>query len=190
MSNTATARKGDWVETSSGKEFWPLDPRPEEIDINDIAHALSMICRFNGHTRHHYSVAQHSLNCSIYAKALGHGPKGQLYCLLHDASEAYICDIPRPLKPYLINYTEIEDRLQAMIYERFGLPSPTEEGKAHIKEVDNAVLMIEAKALLTNAQWAEEVDRRGIHIVENSPAIIESAFLHRFQLLINEIQEG
>lgn len=76
----------------------PLNPKPEQINIKDIAHALSLICRANGHFDYFYSVAQHSINCALEAKARNLSRKVQLACLLHDGSEAYIADIIRPIK--------------------------------------------------------------------------------------------
>lgn len=129
-------RKGDWMQTATGSQFWPCDPRPEDIHIEDIAHALSLICRFNGHCRGHYSVAQHSV---LVSDAL---PRElALWGLLHDASEAYIADVPRPLKPFLTNYRDLEDAVMLAVCERFGL-SP--EMPAEVKRVDNAILADEA----------------------------------------------
>ena len=83
-------RKGDWMQTHSGIQFWPLDPRPEDILIEDIAHALSNQCRFAGHCCFHYSVAQHSVLVSENVPA-----QDAMWGLLHDAGEAYLVDLPR-----------------------------------------------------------------------------------------------
>lgn len=110
-------RRGDWIQTEpSCTMFWPLDPRPEEIHIEDIAQALSMQCRFGGHVQKFYSVAEH---CVLVASILPH--KKRRAGLLHDASEAYCVDVPRPLKRCLAGYTEIEARIQRAICKRFGL---------------------------------------------------------------------
>ena len=82
-------RNGSWLQTYTGIQFWPLDPRPEEIDIQDIAHALSLLCRFNGHCQRFYSVAEHSVHVSTIL-----APEFGLWGLLHDAAEAYLSDIP------------------------------------------------------------------------------------------------
>ena len=87
------ARKGDWIQTFTGRAFYVLDPRPEDVDIEDIAHALSMQCRFAGHCREFYSVAQHSVTASWLVP-----PEDALWGLLHDAAEAYVVDLPRPIK--------------------------------------------------------------------------------------------
>lgn len=125
-------RKGDWLQTYTGKAFWPLDPRPEDVDIMDIAHSLAMQCRFNGRCKQFYSVAEHSI---ITAKFCS--PENRLWGLLHDASEAYVSDVPRPLKPFIKGFKEIEDRITQVIAERFGLPWPM---PAQVKEVGSRLL--------------------------------------------------
>lgn len=151
-----TARRGDWIETYTGRQFWPLDPRPEDIDARDIAHALSLICRFNGHCEDHYSVAKHSMLMVEAAEREGRGDLA-LWLLLHDASEAYICDVPRPLKmlPMFADYRAIEQRLQIMIYERFGLvgPEPVE-----VKDYDRRMLCMERALIMSKSGHAWGTD--------------------------------
>ena len=106
---TAT-RKGDWFVTYSGKQFWPLDPQPQDVCVRDIAHHLSLVCRFGGAVRTHYSVAQHSL---IVADILP--PRLKLRGLLHDATEAYVGDMVRPLKRFMPDYREVENKVWAAI---------------------------------------------------------------------------
>ena len=120
-------RKGDFIYTGKEVEFYPLDPREEEILIEDIGHALSLICRGNGHTNHFYSVAQHSINCAKEAKVRGYSNRVQLACLLHDGSEAYLSDITRPVKKELKEYLIIEDKLQNAIYKKYGIGDLTKE---------------------------------------------------------------
>ena len=92
------------ITTYTGKLFDPLIATADEIDIADIAHALHLLCRANGHFPHFYSVAQHSINCAREALARGFSERVQLGCLLHDASEAYMSDVPRPFKQFLLDY--------------------------------------------------------------------------------------
>lgn len=102
-----------WIQTFLGKPFWPLSPRPEDIDIRDIAHALAMTCRFTGHSQKFYSVAEHSVRVSRIVPA-----QFALHGLLHDASEAYLCDLSRPIKhgsTLGAEYCRIEDNLMQAV---------------------------------------------------------------------------
>lgn len=137
------SRRGDFIYTYTGVKFYPLDPRPEDINIEDIAHALSNICRFTGHCKEFYSVAQHSILASELAT-----PENKMWALLHDASEAYLCDVPRPLK-YLEGfesfYREAEGELMYAVAERFdlGWPMPDE-----IHDLDVTMLVTEQRDLM------------------------------------------
>lgn len=110
-------RAGDWVLMPSGRPFWPIDPRADEIDIEDIAFSLSHLCRFGGHCKRFYSVAEHS----VYVSRLV-SPEAALWGLLHDASEAYVGDMPRPLKRMLPEFVMMEGKVQQAVAERFSLP--------------------------------------------------------------------
>ena len=87
----------DWITTYGGIHFFPLDPEADKIEITDVAHALSLICRGNGHVKTFFSVGQHCIHCALEAEARGYGSRIALACLLHDASEAYMSDVPRLL---------------------------------------------------------------------------------------------
>ena len=145
-------RKGDYIGTYTGKQFWPLDPKPEEVCIEDIAHALSQICRFNGHTKRFYSVIHHSLNVAYYLEKTGHSKLTQLYGLLHDTAEAYVCDIPRPLKRFLAGYEEIEKSVQWVIYKHFNLDRPSKGHRDSVKLMDNYVLALESRVFMQNTE--------------------------------------
>ena len=99
------------IKTYTGIMIDPLHPDADQIVITDIAHALSMLCRANGHFKSFYSVGQHSINCIQEAKARGYSRKVQLACLLHDASEAYLSDVTRPVKAELPRYRETLSQL-------------------------------------------------------------------------------
>lgn len=135
MSMDCDERIGDWMQTADGNAFWPLDPRPEDIHIEEIAVALSRQCRFGGHIKRGielYSVAEHSVLVAFFA------PKTmKLAALMHDASEAYLQDIIRPIKPSLVGYAEIEDRLMRVIANKFGFEWPM---PAEVKRIDSAIL--------------------------------------------------
>lgn len=120
------------IRVFSGKYFNPLAPSPDLIDIEDIAHGLSMQCRFGGHTKVFYSVAEHSINvCQMVA------PGHELAGLLHDASEAYLLDVPRPIKGNLSGYKDIEDNLMRMISKKFGFQYPLHR---EVKQCDEIAL--------------------------------------------------
>ena len=120
--------------------FDPVHPDAALIDIRDIAHALSMLCRANGHFPTFYSVGQHCINCCAEAAARGHSTRVQLACLLHDASEAYLADVTRPVKKELSRYLEIEEPLQNLIWAKY-LDAPlTREEYDQVFAIDDAVL--------------------------------------------------
>lgn len=144
------SRRGDWCQTFSGIQFHFLTPRPEEVCLIDIAVALSNLCRFGGHLRWAYSVGQHSILVSNHCMR-----HNALAGLLHDATEAYLVDIPRPLKRHLPEYWKIEDRLAKVIGERFGVelsPLP-----ADVHRCDEEALAAERRDLLCTAPapWGE-----------------------------------
>lgn len=129
-----------WILTYTGRRFDLLAPRAELVSTLDIAHALSQVARFNGHTRHHYSVAQHSLLVASIVP-----PGLQLTALLHDATEAYVGDMVRPLKALLPDYSEIEHGIWLAICDRFNL-DPTLPSSIH--EADMIALATERRDLM------------------------------------------
>lgn len=143
----------EWILTYTGKKFFPLNPKIEDICIEDIAHALSNMCRFTGHCKEFYSVAQHSVFVAGHIRWFGLGDRHQqLAGLLHDASEAYLCDIARPIKwsPDFYLYRNAERKLQAIIYKHFNI-IPDEK---IIKQADNYLLDVEAYFLMPNCpEW-------------------------------------
>lgn len=181
--NDNEQRNGDWMQTVSGIQFWPLDPRPDEVLIEDIAHALGMQCRYGGHSSIHYSVAQHSVLLSEWVLEQGYGAEVAFQALMHDATEAYCCDIPRPLKKHMAGYDEIEERLRLCICKKFGM-SPNWHPIVH--DADNRILFDERDQLMTEppAQWDFEAEPLGIYIVQWSPESATVKFLSQF----NELQ--
>ncbi len=134
--------------TFSKKMFDPLHPDTDLIEIGDIAHSLSMLCRANGHFTSFYSVAQHCVNCALEAKARGYSAKVQLACLLHDASEAYLSDVTRPVKEELPQYKEIEEPLQETIWNKW-LPQPlNQQERAQVFSIDDDILAHEFLQLM------------------------------------------
>ena len=137
-----------YITTVTGKHFYPLAPRQQDIDIEDIAHALSLICRANGHFRHFYSVAQHCIACAAEAAARGCSPEVTLGCLLHDASEAYLCDVTRPVKKHIPAYLQAEKHLQDIIWEHFIGRALTEAEQQQIFAIDDHILSMEFHRLM------------------------------------------
>ncbi|SHI14494.1 phosphohydrolase [Desulfosporosinus lacus] len=138
----------DYILTYSKIKFFPLEPVQEDIKIEDIAHSLSLMTRANGHCSHFYSVAQHSIHCFQEAKSRGYSKREQLGCLLHDASESYISDLTRPVKRNMPEYFAIEEKLQSVIYDRFGLSDLSTEERQHIEAVDDTLLHYEFETLM------------------------------------------
>lgn len=169
-----TERKGDWIETFTGKQFWPLDPRPEDLCIDDIAHALSNTCRFNGHVRQFYSVAEHSVFVALCTPL-----KHRVAALMHDASEAYLCDLPRPVKRCVTGYAEAEDRLMGVIASKFGFTLPLPE---IVKVNDNRILMDEREQFMpvSDRDWDFEAEPLGVTLRGWLPFDAEAAFLQVF----------
>lgn len=127
----------------------------DDICVEDIAHALSLLCRGNGHLKYFYSVGQHSLNCAREAKARGWSERLQLICLLHDASEAYISDIIRPVKTHLTNYLSIEQMVMDCVFKKFNLFELSEDENIKWKQVDDDILTYELKVLMNGKEESE-----------------------------------
>ncbi|AFQ44056.1 phosphohydrolase [Desulfosporosinus meridiei] len=138
----------DYILTYSKIKFFPLEPIMEDIKIEDIAHSLSLMTRVNGHCSHFYSVGQHSILCYREAKSRGYSERVQLGCLIHDASESYISDLTRPVKKNLPEYFAIEEKLQSVIYDRFGLGDLSDEERKQIENVDDTLLHYEFETLM------------------------------------------
>jgi len=174
----------DFIVTITKKRFSPLQATPEDIEIVDIAHALSLLCRANGYVRHFYSVAQHCLNCAAEAKARGLSDDIQLACLLHDASEAYISDITRPVKRSLPKYVEIEESLQKLIFEKYGLHHLDEAELDEVRRIDDSLLYYELLDLLEEKIFEEppEIVRKP-DFEQRDFLAVKEAFLAEFHRL-------
>lgn len=180
-----------WIQTYSGEKFFPARPEAGGIHVEDIAHALSMQCRFAGHTSCFYSVAQHSIHVSDYC------PRFPLHALLHDAAEAYILDFPRPIKHLLRRekcetYDRLEEGLMAAIWERFGLQAPGEEGLAEIKKADLLLLATEARDFMSplHPDWVH-CERNGWPVIpDRLPAMSPGAACWLFLKKFRELTAG
>jgi hypothetical protein len=176
---------GDWMQTYSGRQFWPLDPRPEDVCIEDIAHALSLISRFGGHTRGFYSVADHS----VFVSKLVPGNYAA-WGLLHDAAEAYIGDIIRPLKRFwysgdasgcLVPLRKIEERVQVAICQALGF-NHRAMADAPVRHADEVALATEARDIMGGqaVPWGPLPPPHPRALRGRSPEEAERAFLARW----------
>jgi len=165
-----------WIQTFTGKRINVFDPYRGDITITDIAHALSNICRFTGHCQQFYSVAEHSYHVSMFVPR-SMAMKG----LMHDAAEAYLCDVPRPIKPHLKNYAEIEDRLLTEIFRRFGLSLNMPD---EVKDYDKKLCITEGYYMMSSIDgWELAKDFKPIVNFDFkywTPEKAESMFLNRF----------
>ena len=171
-------RTGAWIQTFTGLQFWPMDARPEEVDIRDIAHSLAMLCRFNGHCRRFYSVAEHAVHVSRVV-----APEQARWGLLHDAAEAYLSDLPQPIKRELPIFRTHEERLLGVIARRFGL---AEAMPAAVKQADMVMLATEKVALMAKepVPWETLPDPLDPAMIQSwTPEQAELAFLARFDAL-------
>jgi hypothetical protein len=187
------------IATFSGKFIEPLKPQWEDIEIEDIAHGLSNICRYGGQCAEFYSVSQHSVYVSYNCK-----PEMALNGLLHDGSEAYLGDVPRPIKhqPEYKFYREVEDTLQTMIYQKFGIANLAGlyDGYVYetpdIKNADSHLLLIEQKFLFAkpwiSTQWSD-YKYKGELLMDCfkpwTPRIAEQRFMERFRELTKDGQD-
>ena len=167
----------DWIQTYTGRRFYPLDPAAGDFDVRDIAHSLSMLCRFNGHCLRFYSVAEHSVRVSRLLDG-----ELRLWGLLHDAGEAYLTDLPRPVKGLIPEFRGLEDRILEAAMRSFGLPWPM---PAEVKLADDRLLATEARDLMgpPPADWgltAAPLDERIIDPL--GPDAAEQLFLETYDI--------
>lgn len=149
--NLSNRRRGDWLQTYTGKCFWPMDPREEDVDVVDIAQALGACARFAGHTKFPHSVAMHCVMVAEYCS-----PEHRLIALLHDASEAYLGDIVSPFKhdPCMAPYREVEARVQAVVFRALDIEVPIIDGVPVLPDdvhlADRRSLSTEVRDLMAN----------------------------------------
>lgn len=154
-------KMSNYITTYTRKHFDPVNPDPELICIEDIAHALPMICRGNGHVSSFWSVGEHCILCAKEAAERGYSSRLILAALLHDASECYMSDVPRPLKQNMKKYKEYEQHLLDVIYTKFlGFTLNIDEEKL-IKDIDDALLWYDLKYLLDEES---EGDKPELHV--------------------------
>lgn len=162
----------DCIRTNSGIYINVFETTEEMLSIEDIAHALSHQCRFAGHLTRFYSVAQHSINCARKAS----NPENKLAALLHDATEAYLLDIPTPIKAKLPGYKRLEHKLSKVIAKKFNFIYPYHD---EIKEIDGKMLHIEWDNLVAN-------DNPEFVCLSSSKA--KKAFIKEYYSIIKELK--
>jgi len=181
LGNTTTTKKdrmneyeGNWISTLHVKTFHFLSPQPDEINILDIAHALSMTCRFGGHINRFYSVAEHCVRLQDFVE-----PKSRLAALLHDSEEAYIPDIPRPIKNRLPEAEEMGTKIRKAILKKYGASSADWKS---IRDLDNRLLKAEAVQLgVYNSGWEELGAPIVVYDLGWAPSKAEENFLRAFE---------
>lgn len=165
------------IRLRSGLYFDLVDPQPDQFTIRDIAGALSKICRFGGQCEQFYSVAEHCYHCSMVANSV------PLACLLHDAAEAFIGDVVKPLKIMLPEYAKIEQRIETVIARKYGVDFEQPE----VGEIDRAMLIVERKALFSidGVKWhgEDEVKKLSVWIKAWEPQQAEAKFIQQALIL-------
>lgn len=175
-----------WMQTRHGHRFYPEDVKQSTFVIEDIAHALSNLCRFGGHCTQFYSVAEHSVLVAEIVRRLGGTLEQQLWALMHDATEAYMVDVPTPVKVILKGYREKEAEVMEEIASQLKLPSNLAGLPTHslIHRADAIALVTEAKQLVAGdvSEWEAcklfdpiDIKLKGLH-----PEAASAAFLARW----------
>jgi hypothetical protein len=177
------------ITTYTKRRFNTLEPDESQIVIEDIAHALSMMTRANGHFPEFFSVGQHSIQCCREALARNYVPEVALACLLHDASEAYLSDVTRPVKKNMPMYLQIEEQLQGMIYHKFLGFVPEKEEAMLISNIDDACLYVEFLHFMSERIAPEEpVILSRLDFGVRPMKEVEHEFLDLFKELYGEIK--
>lgn len=187
MSSVPDSRETDWIQTVSGRRVNPFELWPEDVDIDDIAHALANLCRFCGHTKFFYSVAEHSIHVARVAATRGYPLEMQLQALLHDSAEAYLGDVSRPIKyrDCMADYRAAEEWALVIILEKYGCHPRLDP---EIKRIDNALLAHEGRVLLGSTKdWhLTEPPVEGIILKGYHPDDAKAMFLQFFRALGGE----
>lgn len=170
-----------WIQTHSGRRFYPLNPSHDDVYIGDIAHALANLCRFTGHCCRFYSIAEHSVLVSRHCP-----PEYKLEGLLHDAAEAYFSDIAHPVKYALPELLAIDERIHQAVASAFGLPDIV---SLQVKDIDTRILADERERLMPRSQASEwfpdgEPDHLGVDIQCLEPYAAEVQFVMEYEKLM------
>lgn len=178
----------DYITTFGKIHFTPLAPEPKDISIRDIAHALSLMTRANGHFPRFYSVGQHCIHCCEEAAARGCTKREQLACLLHDGSEAYLADITRPVKRHLTKYKEIEHGLQESIFRKY-LGELSEKERMLWRQMDDLLLYYEFDHFMGEKLYDCPGELRSRPVFDTEPfAVTEQNYLMWFERLTEKTE--
>jgi hypothetical protein len=174
-----------WMETFTGKRFYSLNPKAEDVDIIDIAHSLSNQCRYGGHTNIHYSVATHCCVLSDYMRRRSSSRRDALIALMHDAGEAYLSDIVRPIKHRVTQLKEVEAAIDRVVFEAFSLPAVLPQW---LKLIDSQIINDERSVVMSDSgnDWSTSaLEPLGVVIPAWAPTRAKFEFLLRFYQLID-----
>lgn len=175
--------KFDYIGTFTGKHLHFLNPNPEEVCIEDIANALGNCCRYSGHVKRFYSVAEHSIIMANYVYNETRNAEFALTALMHDATEAYLVDVPRPIKPHLEGYMDIEESLSNVIFEKFNIQPMGE----YIHYLDTNIVRNEAEILFKDIpDWVQYYEKiPNVELLNLSPSEAGKLFMETFEYYIN-----
>jgi len=193
LRDTEEGRYGAWMQTFTGRKFFPKDPRPEDVCVSDIAHALSMACRYAGHTRRFYSVAEHSVlmfryglvECQFLADE-GEAGASQLLAraavvaLFHDAAEAYTSDLPRAVKQAAgSQWKWLEHKIEDAVWTHLDLTQEVHRHQVLVKEWDQRIVPTDRLACMRREEvWAHDAPTpRPVEIRCWSPEQAKQAFI-------------
>lgn len=178
-------RPGPWMQTAGGRQFFPLDLRAEDLDIEDIAHSLGALCRYNGHTNQFYSVAEHSVLMMWEAKKNPHVTTQYLRTvLLHDAAEAYIGDYPYAIKRVIPGIKRLEESIELVLALKFGLDQSSDTW-ARVKQLDRRIVRNEREALMPGPHpWvADAYEPLGVTIRCWGPEQARRTFMDAYKVV-------
>lgn len=179
-----------WLETYSGRVMSLTEPQEESVDIVDIAVALSNQCRFNGHVKQFYSVAEHSVLLCNYVESRAHTKWEPLTMLLHDAAEAYVGDMAAPLKAIMPEFREIEHRIEQVIAVRYGIALPLPR---NLKELDVRILRDEHEQVMPTSanNWpVDNLEPLRVRIEFLPPHEAKRRFLNTYERLLANLSSN
>lgn len=175
-----------FVETYTGGGFHPLDPDSEEVRLRDVAAGLAHTCRFGGHCRQFYSVAHHSLH--VASELADRGPRLELFGLLHDAGEAYLGDLPRPLKAEFETFERAEERVLRAVWSAFDVEPPGDAEWEAVMAADDRLLAYEADELLADGSWAADPPDLDYDLQSDAIADVRERFRSRGKRLLADLE--